>query len=68
MVADILARILDWKRQEAARRRADLIVLGTHERSGVSHALIGSVAEFVVTEATCDVAITRPMRYSFELP
>jgi hypothetical protein len=53
---------------EAVRRRADLIVLGTHGRSGVSHALLGGVAEWVVSEAACDVAITRPMRYSFELP
>jgi predicted NodU family carbamoyl transferase len=31
-------------------------------------ALVGSVAEFVVIEATCGVAIPRPMRYSCELP
>jgi nucleotide-binding universal stress UspA family protein len=53
---------------EANRRRAELIVLGTHGRSGVSHALLGSVAEWVTNEASCDVAITRPTRYSFELP
>lgn len=53
---------------EAERRKAELVVLGTHGRSGVSHALLGSVAEWLTSEARCDVAITRPARYSFEMP
>ena len=32
----------------AARTKADLIVMGTHGRRGLSHALLGSVAEKVV--------------------
>jgi nucleotide-binding universal stress UspA family protein len=54
--------------REAAITRSDLIVLGTHGRSGVAHALLGSVAEWVVRTAPCDVAVTRPARYTFELP
>jgi nucleotide-binding universal stress UspA family protein len=54
--------------REAARRRADLLVLGTHGRLGLSHALVGSVAEAVSQVATCDVLITRSARVPFELP
>jgi nucleotide-binding universal stress UspA family protein len=32
----------------AADTRADLVVMGTHGRRGISHALVGSVAERVV--------------------
>lgn len=53
---------------EALRRRADLLVVGTHGRSGVAHALLGSVAEWVIEAAPCDVLVTRPVRFSFELP
>jgi nucleotide-binding universal stress UspA family protein len=38
---------------------ADLIVMGTHGRTGLSHALTGSVAERVVRLAPCPVLITR---------
>jgi nucleotide-binding universal stress UspA family protein len=38
---------------------ADLIVLGTHGRRGVSRLLLGSVAESVVRHATCSVLISR---------
>jgi len=37
----------------------DLIVLGTHGRSGVSRLLMGSVAEAVVRDATCNVLVIR---------
>ncbi|MCK6545675.1 universal stress protein [Myxococcota bacterium] len=52
----------------AARRRADVVALGTHARSGLAHALLGSVAEWVVTAAPCDVLVARPVRFSFALP
>jgi nucleotide-binding universal stress UspA family protein len=54
--------------REVMNARADLVVLGTHARSGVAHALLGSVAEWIVRAAPCDVAVTRPARYTFELP
>ena len=34
---------------------ADLIVVGTHGRRGISHALLGSVAEKIVRTASCPV-------------
>jgi nucleotide-binding universal stress UspA family protein len=34
---------------------ADLIVIGTHGRTGMSHFLLGSVAERVVRSAPCPV-------------
>jgi nucleotide-binding universal stress UspA family protein len=41
--------------EEAALRRADLIVIGTHGRSGFKHLLLGSIAERVVQKAPCPV-------------
>jgi universal stress protein A len=43
----------------AKRSRADLIVLGTHGRTGLAHMLIGSVAEKVVRTASCPVLAVR---------
>jgi nucleotide-binding universal stress UspA family protein len=44
----------------AARHSIDLIVLGTHGRTGVSRLLLGSVAERVVRTARCPV-LTVPL-------
>lgn len=43
----------------AARQKYDLIVLGTHGRTGVAHAVLGSVAERVVRRAPCPVLTVR---------
>lgn len=53
---------------EVARARTDLLVIGTHGRSGLAHALVGSVAEWVIAQASCDVLVARPARFTFELP
>jgi nucleotide-binding universal stress UspA family protein len=53
---------------EAVRSRTDLLVLGTHGRSGLAHALVGSVAEWVIAQTLCDVLVARPARFTFELP
>ncbi len=37
----------------------DLLVMGTHGRTGISHLLLGSVAEKVVRHATCPVLVVR---------
>ncbi len=38
----------------------DLLVLGTHGRTGLEHALMGSVAERVLRKAHCPVLTVRP--------
>lgn len=42
---------------EAGEWGADLLVVGTHGRGGVSRFLIGSVAETIVRHALCDVLV-----------
>ena len=50
--ADAIVRLA----QEAG---VDLIVMGTHGRSGVRHLLIGSVAEAVIRQVQCPVTTVR---------
>jgi len=46
----------------------DLIVIGTHGRSGLAHVLLGSVAEKVVRKAPCPVLSVRPDQHHFAMP
>jgi nucleotide-binding universal stress UspA family protein len=71
---------MDWQKEtgegeaatailrEAERVRADLIVMGTHGRSGLPHMLVGSVTEKIVRAASCPVLTIRPDAFQFELP
>ena len=43
----------------ATQKQIDLIVIGTHGRGGMSHLLLGSVAERVVRSAPCPVLTVR---------
>jgi nucleotide-binding universal stress UspA family protein len=52
----------------AKEKDVDLIVLGTHGRTGLSHALIGSVAEKVVHHAHCPVLSIKHPQYQFISP
>lgn len=45
--------------QYARDHAVDLIVLGSHGRTGFKRALLGSVAERVVRNAPCDVLVVR---------
>jgi nucleotide-binding universal stress UspA family protein len=45
--------------QAAEQEQADLIVMGSHGRTGLSHVLLGSVAERVVRHAPCPVLVAR---------
>ena len=55
VVADPRVALLD-----AARTRpVDLIVVGSHGRTGIQKLLIGSVASHVVTHAPCSVLVIR---------
>ncbi len=48
---------------EAARAQSvDVIVMGTHGRRGVSHALFGSVAESVLRRSSCPVLTVRSLK------
>lgn len=49
-------------RAAAKRYRADLIVMGTHGRTGLAHAVLGSVAERVVQHAPCPVLTVKALR------
>lgn len=46
----------------------DLVVMGTHGRSGIEHILIGSVAEKVVRKSPCPVLTVRPKDKAFKMP
>jgi nucleotide-binding universal stress UspA family protein len=52
----------------ARENNIDLIVMGTHGRSGLSHAMIGSVAERVVRKSPCPVLTVRPGGHIFVMP
>ena len=47
---------------------ADLIVMGTHGRTGLAHMLIGSTAEKVVRMAPCPVLTVKHPEHEFVLP
>ena len=81
-LSDLLLKKLDWEKctgedqaataivHQAKHMKADMIVIGTHGRSGLPHMLLGSVAELVVRTASCPVlTITiTPEAFQFELP
>jgi len=45
--------------QVAKTRRAHLIVMGTHGRTGLERLLLGSVAEQVLRDAACSVLVVK---------
>lgn len=47
--------VRDVIHQEIDRLRPDLLVIGTHGRTGVAHAFLGSVAEDLLRSPPCDV-------------
>ena len=49
--------------QCARDRRSDLVIVGSHGRTGIAHLLMGSVAEYVVRHAPCPVLVIRPMAH-----
>lgn len=52
-------RVADLIVEEAKKWRADLIVMGTHARSGIKHAVLGSDAEAVLHGAEVPVLLVR---------
>jgi nucleotide-binding universal stress UspA family protein len=55
--------IIDYAR----KYEIDLIVMATHGRTGLAHALVGSVAEKVVRKASCPVLTVKHPAMKFEL-
>jgi nucleotide-binding universal stress UspA family protein len=55
---DVFSTLL--QRLASGRPRVDLAVLGTHGRSGLAHAILGSVAEKLVRAAPCPVVVVKP--------
>ena len=54
---------------KAARElEIDQVIMGSHGRTGLSHLLIGSVAEKVTRKAPCPVLIFREKGSRFEMP
>jgi len=53
---------------EAKAYNADIIVIGTHGRTGLEHVLFGSTAEKVVRKAPCPVFTVKPKNFNFRLP
>lgn len=45
--------------QECQKLHSDLLVIGTHGRTGLAHAVFGSVAEFMLRNPPCDVVAVR---------
>ena len=43
----------------AQKRGADLIVMGSHGRTGLGRLLLGSVAEQVIGKAVCPVLVVK---------
>ena len=53
----------------ATENNIDLIVMGTHGRGGMSHMLLGSIAEKVIRRSPCPVLTVRhPQREFVEAP
>lgn len=54
--AGLSGEVICWMAQD---RGCDLIVMGTHGRTGLRHLLFGSVAEYVLRHARCPVVTIR---------
>lgn len=79
-VADVSVKVKDVEKmvvsgvpfveiiRTAKEKNADLIVIGTHGRTGIDHMLFGSTAEKVVRKAGCPVLTVRIAGKEFKMP
>ncbi len=56
--------ILEYAREN----EIDMIVMGTHGRTGLAHMMIGSTAERIVRKSPCPVLTVRPEEHDFVMP
>jgi len=59
LVDEVSGRVADAIVEQALRWSADLIVMGTHGRRGLQHALLGSEAEDVLHKAPVPLLLVR---------
>jgi nucleotide-binding universal stress UspA family protein len=59
LVEEYAGRVADAIVEQALRWSADLIVMGTHGRRGLQHALVGSEAEGVMHKAPVPLLLVR---------
>ncbi len=52
----------------AKKNEVDVIVIGSHGRTGISHMMLGSVSEKVVRKAPCPVLTVRQRDHEFIMP
>ncbi len=52
----------------AKENEIDMIVIGSHGRTGISHMMLGSVSEKVVRKAPCPVLTVRQPGHEFVMP
>jgi nucleotide-binding universal stress UspA family protein len=52
----------------AKEKEIDMIVIGSHGRTGISHMMLGSVSEKVVRKAPCPVLTVRQPGHEFKMP
>ena len=64
VTSQLVQGVPGWTIVEAARKdpAIELVVVGTHGRTGLARVLVGSVAEYVVRHAPCAVVVARPSR------
>lgn len=64
VTSELVQGIPGWTIIEAANRdpEIDLVVVGTHGRTGIARVLVGSVAEYIVRHAPCPVLVARSSR------
>lgn len=51
--------VIQALRREVKRQEAQLLVVGTHARRGLAHAVLGSVAEDLLRQPPCDLLVVR---------
>jgi nucleotide-binding universal stress UspA family protein len=59
LAENLAGRVADVIVRQAKRRRADLLVLGTHGRRGLTRMVMGSDAELVVRYTPAPVLLVR---------
>lgn len=52
----------------AKEKEIDMIVIGSHGRTGISHMMLGSVSEKVIRKAPCPVLTVRQPGHEFVMP